>query len=83
MSVEMATKCSVCGCLTSVTILNSVTRMGEGAFRGCSRPTSDNTPDSVIRGWKQNRRCAICGGNFNLFSRCKSCGRKKDYQGLA
>ncbi len=29
--------------------------------------------------WKKNGQCAYCGGKFNLFNKCKSCGRKKDY----
>ena len=29
--------------------------------------------------WKKQRLCQYCGGSFNLFGKCKNCGRKKDY----
>ena len=29
--------------------------------------------------WRQSGLCAHCGGSFNMFKKCKSCGMKKDY----
>ena len=29
--------------------------------------------------WQRNGLCTYCGGSFNLFKKCKQCGRKKDY----
>lgn len=29
--------------------------------------------------WKKQQLCQYCGGSFNLFNKCKNCGRKKDY----
>lgn len=29
--------------------------------------------------WTQCNKCSHCGAEFNLFNRCKNCGRKRDY----
>lgn len=29
--------------------------------------------------WRATGKCQYCGGEFNLFKKCKFCGRKKDY----
>lgn len=29
--------------------------------------------------WRQNGLCAHCGGTFNVFKKCRTCGKKKDY----
>ena len=43
----MVCKYKLCSCLTSVTIGNSVTRIGDDAFYGCSALTSVTIPNSV------------------------------------
>ena len=32
-----------------------------------------------VQSWQINGLCTYCGGSFNIFKKCKQCGRKKDY----
>lgn len=77
---------SGCTSLASVTIPDSVTEIGHGAFAGCPKlvdikmPSNITLRDYAFRSyWEQKGLCGKCGGNFNLFNKCKKCGMKKDY----
>lgn len=72
--------------LTSICIPENIKKIGKYAFAGCSKLVDVNLPDDVKIGefafsdyWKVKGLCPKCGGDFNVFKRCKNCGRKKDY----
>lgn len=72
--------------LTSICIPENIKKIGKYAFVGCSKLVDVNLPDDVKIGefafsdyWKVKGLCPKCGGDFNMFKRCKNCGRKKDY----
>lgn len=77
---------SGCTSLASVTIPDSVTDIGRAAFAGCPKLVDIKMPSNITLGdyafrsyWEQKGLCGKCGGNFNLFNKCKKCGMKKDY----